>query len=98
MTTKEREVIQDFINQMSVLSTSRDACFKALQHLNLTCGEGCRWCCAKANLDGIRNKSKDKMVVIKAEHLYEKYVEDRAKLDMIQKFLQSLTDIGWRMK
>lgn len=50
MTTKERKTIQNFINKLTELEAEQDKAFKELQNLNVTCGDGDKWCCLESNL------------------------------------------------
>lgn len=92
MTKKEREAIQDLINELSQLRDTADKAFNRLQDLNKTEGTGHRWCCAQTNAIDLLKCGKDYM------YLYDKYVEAEAKSDMLTRLGSKMADLGFWKK
>lgn len=94
MTTKERKTIQNFINKLTELEAEQDKAFKELQNLNVTCGDGDKWCCLESNLKGVLDHGTDRDKG-RAEYLYRKYFEAEAKMDVIRELGGELAALGF---
>ena len=95
MTTKEREAVQTFFNQMTRIDNEADEAFKELQELNAKFGSGSRWCCAQINRDEILEHCKVEYIKNRAKFVYDNYVKAIGQRDLMSEFGQTVADLGF---
>ena len=95
MTTREHETIQRFFNRMSEFEAEQDKCFKELQEINATFGDGNRWCSAEHNLEMLAKTATDSLEYRRAKTIYEKYLKAGAKHDLLMELGAGLADLNF---
>ena len=93
MTTREHETIQRFFNRMSEFEAEQDKCFKELQEMNATFGDGHRWCCAEYNLEMLAKTAPESLEHRRAKTIYEKYLKASAKHDLLMDLGAELAEL-----
>lgn len=78
MTKREREAMQKLVNRHSKYREEADNAFKTLQDLNEVEGTGTRWCSAVENMKDLLSQGRD------YTWIYNKYIENSAKADVLE--------------
>ena len=96
MTTKERNLIQGFINKLSEIEETMQETLENLQKLNVEHGDGHRWCSWKGCLDGvIENNEQGSIWRGRAEHQYERYLKAAGQREAIEELGSGLAELNF---
>ena len=99
MTKSERAAMQSFFNKISEFDEVSSQTLTRLKDLNEAHGDGSRWCGWEANLEGLlRTLGPDHIIYRRANATYERYLEARARHDLLMEFGQVLADLGFWKK